>query len=415
MKIAHFSAWENYKSVGGTEHFILDISKGQMEFGHDVTIVCPNVLDEEEELVYDGVKHYLFSSPNPLRKKNISNGNLPSSKLHEWKNWLILAEVEILHIHVFEPYVIWYLNVAARLGIKIFLTPHIALLTCSTGELIYNGKICDGSINTLKCAICVINKKKKSKENNNKLNLWPLQFLKAITHVRSKQNQVNKLSKIITKFIVLTNDYKRILLENHIPIEKIEVLKYTYSALAPSISIDDSKFVISFIGRLTKEKGFFNLIEALNHVSVTRPILVKFYGVNSENINLEKLESELIKKKIEIKLMGLFDPKSLKQELIGTHFICIPSTVYEMSPLVIQEASCLGIPVIGSSIGGIKEYIINHKNGLLFQNGNISELSKIIEENNANPNLLNSMKQNILQSEGVFGLSKKVLKVYAEK
>ena len=57
----------------------------------------------------------------------------------------------------------------------------------------------------------------------------------------------------------------------------------------------------------------------------------------------------------------------------------IPSIIEESFGVAALEASAMGIPVIGSRIGGIPEIIIDRQTGILFNPGNIDDLVKALE------------------------------------
>lgn len=58
----------------------------------------------------------------------------------------------------------------------------------------------------------------------------------------------------------------------------------------------------------------------------------------------------------------------------------VPSLWFEGMPLVILEAWALGVPVVGSRIGGIAEMLGHDDCGLLFEPGNAEQLrSRVLE------------------------------------
>ena len=57
----------------------------------------------------------------------------------------------------------------------------------------------------------------------------------------------------------------------------------------------------------------------------------------------------------------------LNELISGASFVLVPSEWYENNPMTIIEAYSHGIPVIGSSIGGIPEIIEEGKTGFLFK------------------------------------------------
>ena len=59
-------------------------------------------------------------------------------------------------------------------------------------------------------------------------------------------------------------------------------------------------------------------------------------------------------------------------------FVVIPSEWYENSPMVIYESFAMGKPLIGAKTGGITELIRHKVDGLLYEMGNVEELTECI-------------------------------------
>ncbi len=58
----------------------------------------------------------------------------------------------------------------------------------------------------------------------------------------------------------------------------------------------------------------------------------------------------------------------------------VPSLWKETGPMVVIDALAYGIPIIGSKIGGIKELISGRLRELLFEPGNIRELTEKLKQ-----------------------------------
>ena len=61
------------------------------------------------------------------------------------------------------------------------------------------------------------------------------------------------------------------------------------------------------------------------------------------------------------------------------NFTIIPSECYENNPLSAIESLSMGIPIIGTNIGGIPELVNYGRNGYLFEPKDSKRLSMILE------------------------------------
>jgi GT2 family glycosyltransferase/glycosyltransferase involved in cell wall biosynthesis len=72
--------------------------------------------------------------------------------------------------------------------------------------------------------------------------------------------------------------------------------------------------------------------------------------------------------------------------------LVVPSIWPENSPLVIQEAFLAGTPVVASNVGGIPEVITPGRNGLLFEPGDVEDLTRALKRLLDEPGLLHSLR-----------------------
>jgi hypothetical protein len=73
----------------------------------------------------------------------------------------------------------------------------------------------------------------------------------------------------------------------------------------------------------------------------------------------------------------------------------VPSIWEENSPLVIREAFAAGVPVVASRIGGIPELIADEVNGLLFEPGNVDDLTRQLRRLTEEPDLIDRLRKEI--------------------
>jgi len=120
--------------------------------------------------------------------------------------------------------------------------------------------------------------------------------------------------------------------------------------------------VIVSVGRLTRQKGYPNLLKAFSLVRKELPCLLSIIGEGEDRRTLLNLAENLgIERDVEF--LG-FQNNPFKY--MGRSSLFVLSSLYEGFPNVILEAMALGLPVISADCpSGPGEIIENQKNGIL--------------------------------------------------
>jgi len=209
-------------------------------------------------------------------------------------------------------------------------------------------------------------------------------------------NSLNIKNELLA--LIKTNSKKVEVISPGINYDKFYSLDYNQiNNFKNSYKIDKEKIILLFAGNAIKRKGLDIFINALKKLNIE--YLNKIYIIVCSD------GPEIIKLKNDIKnIYGLKDSfKYLKKveqnELnilynIATLFI-FPSREEPLG-LVGLEAIATGTPVIGSNIGGIREYI-NKSNGYLFNPNSPKELSEIIATLIDKPQLIELLTKNIVK------------------
>lgn len=133
----------------------------------------------------------------------------------------------------------------------------------------------------------------------------------------------------------------------------------------------DGSFV--YFGRLSQEKGVHTLLDAAKKIAGSADIRIKIIGDGPLRKDLEgRIRDENIRN---IVLLGYKNGPELFREIRKSYAVIIPSEWFENSPMTIIEAFSLGIPVIGSRIGGIPEMVIDGNTGYLFHPSDSDDLA----------------------------------------
>lgn len=124
-----------------------------------------------------------------------------------------------------------------------------------------------------------------------------------------------------------------------------------------------------FVGRLTKLKGIFLLIEAFDLLHRKYPEINLTIIGDGEDRN--KVEDEIKKRSLlsNVKKNGMISHEALRDHYNSSTILVIPSLNHELFGLVGIEAIMCGLPVVASNCKGIMEWCIHEKTGLLFERG----------------------------------------------
>jgi len=148
------------------------------------------------------------------------------------------------------------------------------------------------------------------------------------------------------------------------------------------LNLQEGSIKIGFIGRVVKDKGVFELLEAFKLIKQKqRNIELKIAGDGKALIQLQNKARELEFSK-DIKFYGEVSLSELFYKEID--ILVLPS-ISEGLPVTILEGMASGVIIVASNVGGITEVIKNEHNGLLINGSNPDEITNAIEKLVINP------------------------------
>jgi len=133
---------------------------------------------------------------------------------------------------------------------------------------------------------------------------------------------------------------------------------------------------ILYVGRLMEEKGLDVLIRAYSIVNakVSNTCLI-IVGKGHIRRNLEELTKRLGLKNVIF--TGFVSDSLLRQAYASSSLFVLPSYA-EIQPLVLLEALAMGLPAIGTNVGGIPDLVVEGRNGYLLEPGDHAGLAERI-------------------------------------
>lgn len=198
----------------------------------------------------------------------------------------------------------------------------------------------------------------------------------------------------IDQMVFLNPDDKKDLLDQYnIKVRQSHILggigldlsKYPYKT-AP---VDPIKFL--FIGRLLKEKGIFEFIDALRLVKAKHPQAEFVVLGEIDHANMGALKPEVLDQLISERLFEYPGYVNNIQDWIAASSVFVLPSYREGIPRSTQEAMAIGRPVITTDVPGCRETVVDGVNGFLVPKWDAQTLAQRMCYFIENPEKVNQM------------------------
>lgn len=148
-------------------------------------------------------------------------------------------------------------------------------------------------------------------------------------------------------------------------------------------NIQNDSIIIGLVGRINKHKGQQLLLSVFDKLKKesSKNIYLLFIGstIKSQHFLLDVLQREIQNRNIEDVVTIIDFQKDIWKYYDCLDIIVVPTTDPEPFGLVAVEGMLSKKPVIAANHGGLKEIVVHHKTGLLFEPCNESDLKNAIE------------------------------------
>ena len=354
---------------GGSEKYYFELGKLLKEQGNEVAYFSM----EDEKNIKTGDKEY-FVDKFELTSKNIWKVH---DVIYSKKNYKKMCEAiddfkpDIIHLNNFQRQLSSSVVFAAYdKKVPIIYTAHDVQAICPAITMLdSNGNVCEKCIGG-KYNNCIENKCNKGSMLKSVIGAHEGEFYRKNNIYKDMVNYIVTPSKFCKmQFIKDGYDEKKVIAIHNF----INVDEYNFGT-------KDENYAL-YCGRLSKEKGIINLVEAFKKLLEDKEIKnidsIKLYiagdGPCKEEIEKYINDNNLKEKII---LLGYLKQDDLKEYTRKASFIVVPSICYENCPYSVLETQAIGKAIIGANIGGIPELVQNEKNGFIYKYDDVNELKE---------------------------------------
>lgn len=174
----------------------------------------------------------------------------------------------------------------------------------------------------------------------------------------------------VDRFICVSAFQREILIQAGLP-KKNMVTLYNFVDVAeadiiPVASRDD---YLLYFGRIEALKGIGTLIEAAKRTG--QRVVVAGHGSYLST-------AQAMAEGANIEFVGFQSGTALRSLVANARAVVVPSEWYENCPMSVLEAKALGVPVIGTKIGGIPELVRDGIDGFLVEPGDLAGLAEAL-------------------------------------
>lgn len=346
---------------GGSEKYYFELAKLLKNHGHTVAFFSMknenNIKTDDREYFVDEIDMNTgskFEALNVIYSKK--NKALMEKALEEFKP-------DIVHINNFQRQLsASIIDAVKEKNIPLIMTAHDLNPICPASIMLYNGEVCEDCI-TKGYTSCI---KKKCIKNS---------MLKSVLgYIEKKYYDLHKMFCKVDCIISPSEFNKNQLLKGKLKCNDITVIhNFVNETEKTDYTLGDCAF---YFGRLSREKGILNLIEAINNIPGAR-LMIAGDGPEKENIQTYIKEHKLENR---ITLIGYLNQNDIRENIRKCRFVTVPSIWYENCPYSILETMEIGKPIIGSKIGGIPELIQDGINGFTYEHNDVSELTNKLKK-----------------------------------
>lgn len=359
-------------SKGGAEISAYSLYCGLREIGHDAIFIAACARTDKGKLAF-GSEHE-FAVYFDHSKYSHFYHLADEQVVEELTTLLQIQGIQTVNFHHFLYVGVNALRAVQRdLRLRCFLTIHEFLAICAHyGQMVTRPQqlLCSESSNEA-CGSC-----------------FP-EHVRADFQVRKNKMHeafsgfegfISPSKFLAARFVQWGLDASRIeVIENGLLTHRADKTRKRYVAAARG----EDRCVIGFFGQINPFKGVDVILDAADLIaadkSLASRVQLKIHGnlVGQSEAFLERFDTSIERHPF-LAFAGPYN-SAVVEDLMGQcDYVLVPSKWWENSPVVIQEAYAVGVPVICTGIGGLAEKVVPGVSGLHFELGDAHSLVEVI-------------------------------------
>jgi glycosyltransferase involved in cell wall biosynthesis len=161
------------------------------------------------------------------------------------------------------------------------------------------------------------------------------------------------------------------------------------AAARSALQLPADRFIVAYAGVMDREKGVYDLIDAVSRVRERRPLLV-FAGTG---IDAAGVDTEAHRRGVELRMLGRLPQERIAQVYAAADVVALASWLEGM-PNVICEAMLSQRAVVSTMVGGVPEIVRDGEEGLLVPIGDTAAFARALERCAADEQLRDRLAEN---------------------
>jgi glycosyltransferase involved in cell wall biosynthesis len=276
---------------------------------------------------------------------------------------LLQVKPDVVHVHNFFPVISPSVyHACERLGIPVVQTLHNYRLICPAATFMRGNEVCEKCLHgTLLHSI------RHGCYRGSQLQTIPVAVMIKFNEL------IGTWQHKVSRYIALTEFARNKFAESGIPLDRISVKPNFIHPKTVEARYDPNDRYLLFVGRISREKGVCNLLQAWSGLEDRAGLRLVIIGDGPEKAELAAAYPQE-----DIRFLGQQDADTVLDCMSRAMYVMVPSIWYEGFPMTIVESYSVGTPVLCSRIGALEEVVEDGVTGFHFQHDDLENIKTVI-------------------------------------